>query len=156
MRKVTRVISGILLAMGIFVCRPSTAFAFYLPVEPGLKGVGSANVQTLEADLRSLEQAAILFRSENADALSENVNNIALLARYTDIPSRFGDTESYGFFVDSRGWWIGAAVQDMDAMRDSAAGAAGSHGWIGSANTMTPPGNAAFGAGDGAVWKLLR
>jgi hypothetical protein len=115
----------------------------------------------LAADLRALEGAALLFRLENlaeANGLAENVNHVELLARHTDFPTRFGDTENYGFFVDARGWWLGVAVQGADATRETVAQAAGDHAWYGSSNTMTVPGDALFssGAGDGAVWKLLR
>jgi hypothetical protein len=121
--------------------------------------MGKANVLAIEADLRSLEQAALLFRSEDpagAEAVAQNVNNIALLARYTDVPGRFEDASRYGFIADSRGWWLGVIVTDSDVMRVSAAEAAGSHDWIGSPDTMTPPGDAIFEMKDGVVWKLLR
>ena len=158
MRKETRKILGVLLILGTLAGRPIETFAFYIPVEPSLRGIGNANVQAIEADLRTLEQAVLLFRMDNHSGanLSENVNNIDVLAGYTDVPSRFGDAGSYGFFIDSRGWWVGAAVQDANVMSSSAANAAGGHGWVGSANTMTPPGNATFTTSDGAVWKLLR
>jgi hypothetical protein len=124
-----------------------------------LKGIGRANVLALEADLRSLEQAALLFRTDDsagAGNLEANVNNVALLARYTDTPSRFGDASHYGFIADSRGWWIGVAVSATDVAHDAAVDAAGSRSWIGSPNTMTPPGDAVFGANDDVVWRLLR
>ncbi|MDR1732890.1 MAG: hypothetical protein LBR61_12440 [Synergistaceae bacterium] len=147
---------SLLLAAVVITCN-SGAFAFYIPVAPTLKGIGNASVQAIEADMRALEQAALLFRSENpsAGSLPKNVNHVELLAPYTDIPGRFGDVTHYAFFSDERGWWIGAAVPGGEA-RSSAAQAAPAHEWFGSPNATTAPGSAFFGGNDGFVWKLLR
>jgi hypothetical protein len=143
--------------MGLFA--RSSFGGFLIPAEPGIRGIGGASIQTLAADLRTLEGTALLFRSEEpaeANSLAENVNHVGLLARRTDFPTRFGDTSNYGFFIDSRGWWLGVAVQGAGAARETVAQAAGDHAWYGSPDTMTVPGNALFGVEDGAVWKLLR
>ncbi|MDR3229905.1 MAG: hypothetical protein LBT65_00550 [Synergistaceae bacterium] len=159
MRRKTAGILRVLAAMGILACSFSGAGAFYIPVEPGLRGMGSANVLAIEADLRALEEAALLFRSEDsagAEAMAHNVNNIALLAGYMDVPGRFEDASRYGFIADARGWWLGAVVTDSDVMRVSAAEAAKNRNWLGSPDTATPPEGTVFEIKDSVVWKLMR
>ena len=143
---------------GIVWCS-SDVFAFYIPVAPTLKGVGNANVQVIDADFRSMEQAALLFRLEDpseANNLSLGVNHIGILAQYSDAPGRFADSSNYGFLVDARGWWIGIKVSGSESTREYVKQAAGSHGWLGSPDTLIIPGSAVFGEGDSVVWKFLR
>ena len=150
--------AGLLAALGIIGCY-RCAFAFYVPAAPALRGIGGANVQTIDTDFRSLEQAALLFSSENPEEaiyLTDGVNHVALLAQYTDNPSRFADISHYGFIVDSRGWWIGIAVTGSDSTREYVTQAARTHGWLGSSDISVPPGDAVFGGRDSVVWKFVK
>jgi len=138
---------------------PTAAFPFYVPAGSGIKGLGRANVQAIESEFSAMEQAALLFRTEDpagANNLQEGVNYAADLSNYTDVPGRYTDTERYGLLVDSRGWWLGVAVPKADSMREYVAQSAPGKAWFGSRDTSTPPGKAAFQAKDEIVWKLFR
>ena len=151
-------LSVLLAVFGVIGCF-SEAFAFYASAAPYLRGIGSADVQAIDAEFRSMEQAALLFFSENsseANSLTPGVNHAGLLSQYTDVPARFADSSRYGFLTDSRGWWIGIAVSGSDPAREYVVQAAGTQGWLGSSDTSTPPGNAIFNEGDSVVWKFLR
>ena len=135
------------------------ALPFYVPAEIGMKGLGKGNVEAIELEFHAMEQAALLFRSEDpagAGGLQEGVNHVANLSKYTDAPDRYADTQRYGLLTDSRGWWLGVAVPKAESMREYVAQAAAGRGWVGSPDTSAPPGNAAFHSGDGVVWKLFR
>ena len=138
---------------------PTAALPFYVPAGAGVKGLGRANVQAIESEFSAMEQAALLFRTEDyagANNLEEGVNHVANLSNYTDAPGRYTDTERYGLLVDSRGWWLGVAVPKADSMREHIVQAAPGKGWLGSRDTFTPPGKAAFQTKDEIVWKLFR
>jgi hypothetical protein len=137
---------------------PTAAFSFFVPAEGGLAGLGKGNVQAIEAEFRAMEQAALLFRSENpteAGGLQEGVNHIADLSKYPDAPSHYSDTQRYGLLVDSHGWWLGIAVPKAESMREYVVQASGSKGWVGSPDTSTPPGSD-FRLEDEVVWKLFK
>ena len=146
----------ILLSMFGVIGYFSETFASHAPAAPSLRGIGGANVQAIEADFRAMEQAALLFFSDNPGSLAPGVNYADLLARYTDVPTRFGDSSRYGFLADSRGWWAGISISGTDLTREHVADAAGRYGWLGSSDTSIPPGDSIFNVGDSVVWKFLR
>ena len=149
----------IFLILLVVLAFPPAALSFYVPVEGGLTGLGQGNVQAIESEFRAMQQAAMLFRAEDpagAGDLQEGENHIGRLSKYTDAPGHYSDTERYSLLVDYRGWWLGVAAPKADSMREYVINVAANNDWLGSSDTYTPPGNAAFGSDDEVVWKLFR
>lgn len=137
-------------------CRVAGA-ALYVPDVAAMKGIGGATAQAVTMDLRALEAAAMVFASEEPDTAASlgGGNHIELLAKHTDVPSKF-TAGGYSFYVVGDAWWIGAAVPN-DPGRDKIASSADSAGFYGSSDVDTPPqGDALFQNTDGAVWKKAK
>ena len=126
--------------------------AFYVPADPGLKGIGGAQRQAILSDLRNLAAVARLFQTQEPDtaaSMQEGVNYISSLAKYTDVPSKFDDEDMYAFLVVAGEWWVGVSILDNTA-RSSIASA--SDGLYGSSDIRTPPQSNPFQDADSAAW----
>ena len=138
------------------LCVCVTSEAYYVPTGVALKGLGGAHADAVGMDLSTLEQASLLFFSDEAEAAAtlQGGNHISLLAKYTDVPAKFDDPGTYSFYAVNGAWWTGIAVMNNEG-RTQLASAAANHGFYGSDSLDTPP-VGVYSSNNLVVWKQVR
>ena len=96
--------------IGVFVALADVAGRRYQP------SVTTSNIIT---GLRSIKSAALMLEGERTEPLTEGVNHIALLATYSDNPTRFLDAYSsrYTYIVSGDVHWVGYKLDSAGADR---------------------------------------